>query len=75
MGKKCFPSVIRGKFGCQGVQSQIMKLFFLVAFCCEFLENALNKVTMRGGEVSRLSKWWQHLPLAGLRDASMSPAP
>lgn len=54
MGKKCFLSVIRGRFGCQGVRSQIMKLFFLVASCREFLENALNKVMMQGGEVFRL---------------------
>lgn len=70
-GEKWFLSVIRGRFGCQGVRSQIMKLFFLVAFCYEFLENTLNEVMMHGGEFFRLYKWWQQqLPLAGLRDAS-----
>lgn len=44
--KKCFPSAIRGKLDCQGVRILIMKLFFLVAFYYEFLQNTLNKVTV-----------------------------
>lgn len=39
--KTSFPSVIRGKFGCQGAQILITKLPFLVAFYHEFLASLL----------------------------------
>lgn len=44
--KKCFPSVIRGKFGCQGARTLIMKLSFLSVFYCGFLKNIFHKVMM-----------------------------